>query len=193
MAAPSNASARTVVAEHVGAPLMISFARVAEVTVTALRVVAGLLFMQHGVQKLFGLLLPPDQPFTGMPEAMSLMWTAGVLEVFGGALMVLGLFTRVVAFLLSGMMAVAYFMVHAKQGPWPILNQGELAVLYCFVWLAFAGAGAGPYSLDALIARGRGRSVGRYVRARNARAIETREQANARGTPARDRPERRQA
>jgi len=171
------AHARTVVAEEPGAPLYISFARVAELTFTALRIVAGLLFMQHGAQKLFGVLLPPDQAFQGAPAMLSLMWFAGVLETFGGALIVLGLFTRVVAFLLSGQMAVAYFMVHVPRGPWPILNQGELAALYCFVFLAFAGAGAGPYSLDAIIARRRGRSVGRYVKARNVRAIEAREDA----------------
>jgi putative oxidoreductase len=83
----------------------------------------------------------------------SLPGISGILEFFGGLLIVLGLFTRPVAFILSGQMAVAYFMVHAKQGFWPINNHGELAVLYCFVFLYFAAAGAGPLSLDYLIRR----------------------------------------
>lgn len=174
MKVPVSNTARAVVVEE-PAPAHISFARIAELTFTALRVVAGLLFMQHGVQKLFGLLLPPDRPFTGAPDPFSLMWTAGVLETFGGALIVLGLLTRPVAFLLAGQMAVAYFMVHASQGFWPILNQGELAALYCFIFLVFAGAGAGPHSVDAIIARNRGKTVGRYVRARTVRAIEASE------------------
>ena len=171
----TSVNPRAVVADERVAPLQISFARVAELTFTALRIAAGLMFMQHGVQKLFGALLPAGQGFTGVPAPFSLMWTAGVLETFGGALVVIGLFTRFVAVLLAGTMAVAYGMVHAPRAVFPIVNQGELALLYGFVWLMFAGAGAGPYSLDALIARGSGRSVGRYVRARNARAIEARE------------------
>jgi putative oxidoreductase len=110
--------------------------------------------MQHGVQKLFGMLLPPDRPWTGAPPMFSQMWFAGVLEVFGGALIVLGLFTRPVAFLLAGQMAVAYFMAHLPQGFWPILNGGELAALYCFLYLYFFANGAGPLSVDAAL-RGR--------------------------------------
>ena len=87
-----------------------------------LRAVTGALFMQHGVRKLFGLLLSPDRSWSGAPEAFSQMWFAGVLEVFGGGLIVLGLFTRPVAFVLAGEMAVAYFQSHAPRGPWPILN-----------------------------------------------------------------------
>ena len=111
------------------------------------RVVVGFLFSLHGFQKLFGL-------FGGMggkggkAEFFSLMWAAGSLEAFGGLLIALGLFTRPVAFLLSGQMAVAYFQVHAPKGFWPIMNGGELAALYCFVFLWFAVAGAGPWSLD---------------------------------------------
>jgi putative oxidoreductase len=106
--------------------------------------------MCHGGQKLFNC-PPSEQP---MNLAMfSLPWVAGVLEFFGGLLIVLGLFTRPVAFILSGQMAVAYFMVHAKGGFWPIINHGELAVLYCFVFLYFAAAGPGPLSLDYLIRR----------------------------------------
>ena len=120
-----------------------------------LRVVTGLLFMQHGVQKLFGLLLPPDRPWNGAPEMFSQYWFAGVLEVFGGALIVLGLLTRPVAFLLSGEMAVAYFQAHFPRSFWPILNGGEPVVLFCFVYLYLFAVGAGPFSLDALLRRRR--------------------------------------
>ena len=119
-----------------------------------LRIVTGALFMQHGVQKLFGLLLAPDRPWTGAPPIFSQFWFAGVLEVFGGALIVLGLFTRPVAFLLAGQMAVAYFQAHLPRGFWPILNGGELAALYCFLYLYFFANGAGPLSMDAAL-RGR--------------------------------------
>jgi putative oxidoreductase len=124
-----------------------------------LRVVTGLLFMQHGVQKLFGLLLPPDRPWNGAPEMFSQFWFAGVLEVFGGALIVLGLLTRPVAFLLSGEMAVAYFQAHFPRSFWPILNGGEPVVLFCFVYLYLFAVGAGPFSLDALLRRRRTASV----------------------------------
>lgn len=123
-----------------------------------LRVVTGLLFMQHGVQKLFGLLLPPGRAFSGAPEMFSQFWFAGVLEVFGGALIVLGLFTRPVAFLLSGEMAVAYFQAHAPRSFWPILNGGEPVVLFSFIYLYLFAVGAGPFSIDALLRRRRGRS-----------------------------------
>ncbi len=114
---------------------------------SVLRIVAGALFVAHGTQKLFGV---PGHPFHAPVFAVSLMFAAGVLETFGGALMVLGLFTRPVAFVLSGEMAVAFFMQHYPGGPWPILNGGELAVLYCFLWLFFCVAGPGPISLDKL-------------------------------------------
>ena len=112
-----------------------------------LRIVAAFLFIAHGTQKLFG--FPPDAPRLQL-ELLSLMGAAGVIETVGGALMLLGLFTRPVAFILSGQMAVAYFMRHAPRGTWPILNGGELAVLYCFLWLFFVAAGPGPWSLDRL-------------------------------------------
>ena len=118
---------------------------------SVLRMVTGALFMQHGVQKLFGLLLPPDRPFSGAPPMFSQFWFAGVLEVFGGALIVLGLFTRPVAFLLAGQMAVAYFQVHLPQNFFPILNGGEPAVLFCFIYLLLFASGAGPWSLDAAL------------------------------------------
>jgi putative oxidoreductase len=115
-----------------------------------LRIVAAFVFFLHGTQKLFG--FPSATP---LPSAMlmSLMGVAGMLEVVGGALMALGLFTRPVAFILSGEMAVAYFRQHAPRGTWPILNGGELAVLFCFLWLFFSVAGPGPISLDALARR----------------------------------------
>jgi putative oxidoreductase len=113
-----------------------------------LRAIAGFLMMAHGAQKLFGV-LGKDKV-----ELMSQAGLAGVLEFFGGVLLILGLFTRPVAFILAGTMAVAYFQVHAPQGFWPIVNKGELAVLYCFVFLFLSAAGAGPWSLDALMSRG---------------------------------------
>ena len=116
-----------------------------------LRIVTGLLFMQHGVQKLFGLLVDPSRgPWTGAPPMFSQFWFAGVLEVFGGALIVLGFFTRPVAFLLAGEMAVAYFQVHFPNSFWPILNGGEPVVLFCFIYLYLFAVGAGPFSIDAL-------------------------------------------
>ena len=117
---------------------------------SVLRIITGFLFMAHGAQKLFGFLAPP-----GMPAATtgSFMWVGGVLEFFGGLLFLLGLFTRPVAFILSGMMAVAYFMAHAPGGFWPTLNRGEAAVLYCFIFLYLAAAGGGPWSVDSLLRR----------------------------------------
>ena len=119
-----------------------------------LRIVTAYLFIPHGTAKLFGV---PHQPMFDGLRLMSLMGLAGVLETFGGALFLVGLFTRPVAFVLCGFMAVAYFMGHASQGNalLPLLNQGELAVLYCFVFLYFIFAGAGAWSVDA--ARGRSR------------------------------------
>ena len=114
---------------------------------SVLRIVAGALFVAHGMQRLFGV---PGHPFHAPVVAVSLMFAAGVLETCGGALMFLGLFTRPVAFVLSGEMAVAFFKQHYPGGPWPILNGGELAVLYCFLWLFFCVAGPGPISLDKL-------------------------------------------
>ena len=114
---------------------------------SVLRMVAGALYLAHGTSKLFGV---PGHPFHAPVFALTLMFAAGVLETFGGLLMFLGLLTRPVAFVLSGQMAFAFFKQHLPQGPWPILNGGELAVLYCFLWLFFSVAGAGPLSLDAL-------------------------------------------
>jgi putative oxidoreductase len=112
---------------------------------SVMRVVVTLLFMQHGAQKLFGFLAPPG---SATPPLLSLMGAAGVLEFFGGLLVMLGLFTRPAAFILSGQMAVAYFMVHAPQGFWPIQNKGDLATILSFVFLYLAVAGGGEWSLD---------------------------------------------
>lgn len=109
-----------------------------------LRIIAATLFMQHGLQKLFG--FPGTQ--AASPEFLSLVGIAGILEFFGGFLLLIGLFTRPVAFLLSGEMAVAYFMMHASRSYWPMLNQGELAVIFCFVFLYIAAAGGGAWSVD---------------------------------------------
>lgn len=112
-----------------------------------LRIVAAFMFMQHGAQKLFGFLATDPG---SRPALFSLMGVAGVLEFFGGALLLLGLFTRPVAFILSGHMAVAYFMVHAPQGFWTMQNKGELAALFCFVFLYLSVAGGGEWSVDRL-------------------------------------------
>jgi putative oxidoreductase len=117
-----------------------------------LRVITGLLFMQHGVQKLFGLFASPDRPWTA-PPMFSQFWFAGVLETFGGALIVLGLFTRPVAFLLAGEMAVAFFQMHFPRSFFPILNGGESPVLFCFIYLYLFATGAGPFSIDAMRSR----------------------------------------
>jgi len=112
-----------------------------------LRIVAGFTFSLHGYQKFFGWL---GGLGGGKAELMSQMGAAGVLETFGGALIILGLFTRPTAFILSGQMAVAYFMVHLPMSFFPILNQGEITVLYCFTFLWLSAAGPGPWSVDAM-------------------------------------------
>jgi len=119
---------------------------------SVLRIVAGFLFVAHGTQKLFD--MPAAMPGGPVP-LQSLAGAAGAIEIAGGALLLLGLLTRPVAFLLSGEMAVAYFKAHATQSFWPIVNQGELAVLYCFLFMYFAAAGAGPWSIDALLSNRR--------------------------------------
>jgi putative oxidoreductase len=129
-------------------------ARYQESTLALLRVVSAAMLAQHGVQKMFGLLLPPDRPAQPF-ELLSQRGLAGVLEVFGALLLALGLFTRPVAFVLSGLMAFAYFLGHAGDGFWPILNRGELAVVYCFLFLYLAARGGGPYSVDAILERRR--------------------------------------
>lgn len=120
------------------------------ITLSMMRAVAGFLFSQHGAQKLFGALGGEAV------EMASLRGLAGVLEFFGGLLIMVGLFTRPVAFVLSGMMAVAYFMAHAPQGFWPIQNRGELAALYSFVFLFLAFMGGGDFSLDRVLRKRKG-------------------------------------
>jgi putative oxidoreductase len=110
-----------------------------------LRIVAALIFMEHGTQKLLGF---PASENPG-PPLFSLFGLAGILEMVGGALLALGLFTRPIAFILSGMMAVAYWMAHAPQSFYPVNNGGDAAILFCFVFLYLFAAGPGPWSLDA--------------------------------------------
>ena len=113
---------------------------------SALRIMSGLLFLQHGTTKFLSI---PASQMSGV-SVTSLPGMAGVIELVGGALLVLGLFTRPVAFLASGTMAVAYFMVHFPKDFYPLLNGGELAALYCFVFLYLAAAGGGRWSIDAM-------------------------------------------
>ncbi len=122
-----------------------SFSRYAPQLRGILRIVAGLLFLSHGLVKLFGF---PPGAMPGQQPLMSLMGAAGVIELVAGTLIALGLFTRPAAFIASGQMAVAYWMVHAKQGLYPVANGGDAAILYCFLFLYFVAAGPGAFSLD---------------------------------------------
>lgn len=131
---------------------------------SVLRAIAGLLLLQHGTAKYLGF---PDSPMNGA-SPFTMGGFAGVLELVGGALILIGLFTRPVAFILSGMTAVAYFYAHAPKGAFPILNGGELAVLYCFVFLYLAAAGGGAWSIDRL------RGADRRVQATRAAGLSTR-------------------
>lgn len=118
---------------------------------SVLRIVSVLLFMEHGLQKVFN--FPPaaaPKPYDLMTLSPGL---AGLLEVVGGALLLLGLFSRPVALILSGEMAVAYWMVHAKKSLYPLLNGGDGAILFCFVFLYVAAAGPGPWSLDSILGK----------------------------------------
>ena len=124
---------------------------------SVLRIVTALIFMAHGTQKLFAF---PAAPQSGLPPVGSLFWVGGVMELVGGLLILLGLFTRPVAFLLAGEMAVAYWMFHAPRNFYPVLNGGDASILYCFVFLYLVAAGPGPWSLDAM----RGRSQGEGLR-----------------------------
>jgi putative oxidoreductase len=111
---------------------------------SVLRIVAAFLFMAHGTEKWLAFPEPRESP----TMLWSLSGVAGLLELVGGFLLLLGLFTRPVAFVLSGLMASAYFIAHAPDDFWPIVNRGELAALYCFVFLYLAAAGGGPWSVD---------------------------------------------
>ncbi len=129
--------------------------RIAGVTHSLLRIVSGLLFICPGGMKLFGWFggMPPGMPLTPLLQA------AAVIELVGGTLILLGLFTRTVAFITSGEMAFAYFIGHFPHGFWPIQNHGEPAVLFCFIFLFLWGNGGGPFSLDRLIRRSRPREA----------------------------------
>ena len=129
------------------------FSKYQPVMLSVLRFITGLMLFQYGVAKL--LKFPPDSPFAKV-ELMSLYGAAGSLELILGGLLLIGLFTRPVAFLLCGEMAVAYFRAHFPRGFWPILNGGELAILYCFTFLYVFTAGPGPLSLDRLVRGKRG-------------------------------------
>jgi putative oxidoreductase len=123
--------------------------RFVEPAYALLRIVSGFLFAFHGAQKLLG-------AFGGQAVPVgSMFWVAGVIEMVGGILIMIGLLTAIVAFIASGEMAVAYFTAHQPQGGWPIQNQGELAALYCFIFLFIASKGAGLWSVDRLRRKGR--------------------------------------
>jgi putative oxidoreductase len=124
--------------------------RLAPYVLSILRIIAALLFLQHGLSKFFGL----PQPHESFP-VFSLDWFAALIEFVGGILVTLGLFTRIAALIMSGEMAIGYFLFHAPQGFYPILNHGDAAILYCFVFLYLVFAGGGPLSLDALLWRRR--------------------------------------
>jgi putative oxidoreductase len=116
-----------------------------------LRAVTGLLFFIHGTQKLFAVPGGAMSPGGGPVHLVSLFGLAGVIETFGGALICIGLFTQIAAFIASGEMAVAYFLVHNPRSIFPIINRGEVVVLFCFIFLYLAFAGGGPYGLDAVL------------------------------------------
>jgi putative oxidoreductase len=120
---------------------------------SVLRIMSSLLLLQHGTQKLLD--FPARAAGRAAPEFLSLIWWAGTIELVGGILLAIGLFSRPVAFILSGELAFAYFIGHAGRGFFPILNAGELAALYCFVFLYLAAAGPGPWSLDRSMAERR--------------------------------------
>jgi putative oxidoreductase len=127
--------------------------RLAPAMLSILRIVTGLIFLEHGSQKLLG--FPAPLPPMPSPAPFTLLWFGGILELFGGIAILLGLFTRPVAFLLSGEMAIAYWMFHAPKSPFPAVNGGDAAILYCFVFLYLSAAGPGPWSLDSALWRKR--------------------------------------
>lgn len=124
--------------------------RLAPIVLSIMRIAVALLFFEHGLSKLFGF---PSSHI--VPAPFTLLWFAGVIEFVGGTLVFFGLFTRVAAFLMSGEMAIGYFLMHAPHSIFPILNRGDAAILFCFVFLYIAVAGAGPWSLDAAVWGGR--------------------------------------
>jgi putative oxidoreductase len=126
-------------------------ARHEQTLLSILRIVAGLLFLEHGTQKILGFPAPlPAEMLAGVPPAiMTLLMVAGTIELVGGTLIAIGLFTRLAAFICSGEMAAAYFLGHMSRGGfWPILNQGGEAILFCFIFLFLAAAGPGPIAVS---------------------------------------------
>ena len=132
-------------------------AKLPGLTLLALRVMSALVLFEHSTVRAFGFPANPERPFRGAPEMFTRPWFATVLELVGGTLIILGLFTRPTAFVLSGLMAFAYFIAHAPEHFFPIINRGEPAVLLCFIFLYMSTVGAGPYSVDAMIGRRRAR------------------------------------
>jgi len=145
-------SASTSLRDSSNAASSSALARVAPYVLSLLRIMAALLFLQHGLSKFFGF----PSANAPHPTLFELEWFSAVIELVGGVLLTLGLFTRVAALIMSGEMAVGYFLVHAPKSFYPYHNGGELAIMYCFVFFYLVFAGAGPLSLDALIF-GRGR------------------------------------
>jgi len=123
-----------------------TFERYTPHALAVLRIVTALIFLEHGSQKLFG--FPAAAPPSGLPPALSFFWFGGILEFFGGLLLLVGLFTRCAAFVLAGEMAVAYWLIHAPKSVFPALNGGDAAILYCFVFLYLVFAGPGLWSID---------------------------------------------
>ena len=118
---------------------------------SVLRIVTALLFLSHGMSKILGI----PMSSASFPQPWTLLWVAGMLELIGGLLLLIGLLSRPVAFLLAGEMAVAYWMVHAPDNFWPVLNGGEAAILFCFIFLYIMIRGPGPWSVDCMIAQRR--------------------------------------
>jgi putative oxidoreductase len=133
-----------------------AWSRYAPHVLSIVRIVVALLFFEHGLSKLFG--FPQPSP---SPALFSLSWFAAAIELVGGALLAVGLFSRTSAFVMSGEMAFAYFISHAPRDFFPINNRGDAAILYCFIFFYIAFAGGGPWSLDAILARGRTKPVPR--------------------------------
>jgi putative oxidoreductase len=119
----------------------------APILLSVLRIVAALIFLEHGTQKLFG--FPPGSSMPA-PAEMSVLWFAGIIELIPGALVAIGLFTRVAAFIAAGEMAFAYWIGHFPRGFFPVNNGGDAAILFCFVFLYISMAGPGPWSIDAM-------------------------------------------
>lgn len=130
-------------------------AKLPALTLLALRIISALVLFEHATASSFGFPANPARAFAGAPAAFSRSWFASVLELIGGTLIILGLFTRPTAFVLSGLMAFAYFLVHAPENFFPIINRGEPAVLLCFIFLYLSANGAGPFSVDAMRSRRR--------------------------------------